>query len=392
MITDVHFHASRKSEYGRHYQLALKKLNQIVDHINANYSKIDLLVDIGDLVDSDPARNTQKPLAVLDRLADIEKVHLLGNHDYGCVAPSEIDQLHALYYKMSSRYSSKIVNNDRLKLIFLDSNDISTYGATGSKKQTAVEEIAKLERAKQNNARDYNGGIGTQQLAWLKQELHESCIENHSHQRVLIFLHDALLPIGNAMLLFNSQDVLDLIASFDNCVLSVFSGHVHDFHEGQQLTRSDPIPVLTLGGIVQSPFQSYGFCDVYHHHEDPTMTTLHVHGLDFGHQIDLTYSSRYRYLGGGGVDGVEKEENLSERRLNLRIDTTTPFDDGFQFDTVIPNVVTILAILILLRSLKRYVKKKMFLCFPSYTSSFYFIPIKTLNRKKVVSNELIEKL
>lgn len=166
---------------------------------------------------------------------------------------------------------------NKFRLIFLDGNDISTYAtkATSEKRRLAERMIGNLKKLRAKNAQAFNGGISDEQILWLKQELGAAC---RTGQRAVVMLHHAVMPKGDRTNLWTDKSLVETIVQF-HCAVAIFNGHAHKFNYDFVLSRARQVHVVTFGGMVQSPFQSYAFADFY---DDE----LHVHGLVFGRQIE----------------------------------------------------------------------------------------------------------
>jgi hypothetical protein len=97
-----------------------------------------------------------------------------------------------------------------------------------------------------------------------------------------VLLHHPLRPRGEPTNLWNDLELVSVLSEYP-CVLATLNGHAHKFLYDFHHTVVRDIHFITFGGMVQSPFTSWGFVDVY---ED----VLHVHGLVFGRAIDLKYN------------------------------------------------------------------------------------------------------
>src|SRR5690606_18997736 len=119
------------------------------------------------LIDRDYA--SYKP--ALNKLSDLDMpiYHVLGNHDFA-VDSGKLTQIPNTL-GMKNRYYS--IKKENYKLIFLDGNDVSTFGnAAGTKEYVLAQKtLAHLNSKNAANAKDWNGGIGQEQLSWLKNEL-----------------------------------------------------------------------------------------------------------------------------------------------------------------------------------------------------------------------------
>lgn len=178
------------------------------------------------------------------------------------IPPDQYDQSHQTYYAFHPHPS--------FTCIMLDSYDISTLGH-----EPFVDPITKqpvvhphyaiadklLNERNPNEMKDspvglrgfdrrfvrFNGGIGANQLQWLRNCLVE-CQSNS--QTALIFSHIPVHPSTcNAVaLLWNYQDVLDLLAQFD-CVKLFATGHDHD----GGLMKDGSVTHFTAPAVISAP-------------------------------------------------------------------------------------------------------------------------------------------
>ncbi len=279
VVSDVQY-ADRDEEERRHFRLSPGKVAQCVAELNANRSHLDLVVHLGDLVDSDMARNGPPMLALLAKLR-FPLYHVLGNHDYLGTPEDRLDSVHEALGMPRRYYSIAAGKGNRYRLIVLDGNDLSTYAtARDSPRRAAADAMLRtLSRLGAKNGKTFNGGVGDEQLAWLRRQLGEACA---ARQRAVVLIHQGLRPKGERTNLWNDRAVVDAVTSF-HCLVAVFNGHAHKFLYDFQYTRHRQVHFVTFGGIVQSPFTSFAFADFY---DDE----LHVHGLVFGRQIEYHLS------------------------------------------------------------------------------------------------------
>ena len=131
------------------------------------------------------------------------------------------------------------------RFIVLDAFDISTIGWS----QDHPHYLTALSQLRENNPNDitvddgtvdwsvgleglglrwmpYNGGLGVEQLVWLQQELD---LAHRGSERVIVLSHLPVYPGATypSCLMFNYDEVLDLLHSHDAQVVAVFAGHDH---------------------------------------------------------------------------------------------------------------------------------------------------------------------
>lgn len=275
IISDVQY-ADKKVQQRRHFRKSAHKLRQAVDEMNANRTHLDFVMHLGDLVDHSMHVNGPPMLRILARL-NYPVYHVLGNHDYLNAPEEKLDEI-PKFLNMPRNYYSMLAGKDkRYRLIILDGNDLSTYATKrGSPKRKQSDEmLGRLAKLRAKHGKEFNGGVGDEQLTWLKQQLGEACRMN---QRAVVFLHQGLRPEGERTNLWNDFVVVQTISTF-HCLVAVINGHAHKFLYDFKYTMFRQVHFITFGGMVQSPFTSFGFADFY---EDE----LHLHGLIFGRQIE----------------------------------------------------------------------------------------------------------
>jgi len=79
-----------------------------------------------------------------------------------------------------------------------------------------------LKARKLPNAQDWNGGVGSAQLAWLRQRLAQAA---QAHQQVIVCCHWPIYPEG-AHNLWNDKELMATLESHD-CVRAYLCGHNH---------------------------------------------------------------------------------------------------------------------------------------------------------------------
>jgi 3',5'-cyclic AMP phosphodiesterase CpdA len=144
---------------------------------------------------------------------------------------------------LTTRYYA--VDHDAFRFVALDSNDVSTYAhPAGTPEQAAGEkELARLQAANLTQAKPWNGGIGSAQLAWLDR----TCANAHAEgKKVILFAHHPVAP-DDSHLIWNASDVLSLIDRHRN-VVAWFNGHNH---AGAFEIRGG-VPFVTLQGMVET--------------------------------------------------------------------------------------------------------------------------------------------
>ncbi len=279
ILSDIQY-ADQDEKKRRHFRKSLEKLEHAVAEMNANRTHLDLVVHLGDLVDHSMDRYLPTVEPVLKRIK-YPFYQLLGNHDFLMTEETKLDGLFARLGMPSRYYSVTVGLGKAYKLVMLDGNDIAFYSTVtnSGRRREAEQWLHTLKKRRAKNAQKFNGAIGSVQIEWLRKELSESC---NASQRVLVLLHHPLRPRGEPTNLWNDLELVSILSEYP-CVIATLNGHAHKFLYDYHHTVVRDIHFITFGGMVQSPFTSWGFVDVYEE-------VLHVHGLVFGRAIDLRYN------------------------------------------------------------------------------------------------------
>ena len=276
LVSDVQY-ADQEEVKRRHFKLSKVKLEHMVAEFNGNWTHLDMVVHMGDLVDHSIDKYLPPLQPVLARLkAPLYQV--LGNHDYLGSPESSFGDIYKKLGMPSRYYSLAAGKGKQYRVVVLDGNDRSLYSTvSGSKERKEAEAIlGKLKQRRAKNANKFNGAVGDSQLAWLRTQLSEACTTG---QRVVIFVHHPIRPKGEPTNLWNDLEMSAELATY-HCVVAVMNGHSHKYMYDYHVTRHRHIHYVTWGGMVQSPFTSFGFADFY-------PDVLVVHGLIFGREIHM---------------------------------------------------------------------------------------------------------
>ncbi len=237
LITDAQY-ADAPPNGERHYRATPEKLRQAVQHLAK--SDLAFTLHLGDLIDHDYSSfSTMVPM--FDDLKH-PVYHVLGNHEFSvaegdkCRVTSTLGMPHDFY---QFRHSN-------VRFLVLDTNDVSTYkhpqGSPLDKAGKATFE--KITAEKQAGAKNWNGGLSDQQLAWLDRELSAA---DAAKERVFLCAHHPLLP-ADFHRIWNAEGVLAVIDKHP-CVCAWFAGHNH---AGSEETRNG-IPFVTFRSLLHDP-------------------------------------------------------------------------------------------------------------------------------------------
>ena len=283
----------------RRYRNALKCIREAVSHWQMRSPKLSFVIQVGDIIDgfnatSPVANASAKALElILDEFNRLptRTVHVLGNHELYNFSRDELarSQLHPSYFfrtrntSISQGAKTTKVGGDPEKFYFsfsphagyrivvLDSLDVSILGRdttssrykeaykilTSHNRNTNLESSAGLQ-GREKRFVSYNGGLGKEQLEWLKDTLSDA--EKHN-QRVLIFSHIPICPELDERFdsVWNYSEVLDLIWGF-KCVVACLHGHEH---EDAHFVDHRGIHHCVYAAVVEAPSGSNAFATIH---------------------------------------------------------------------------------------------------------------------------------
>lgn len=239
VVADVQYcDCENQPRYNRYFAEVKSRLAEARDTLN-NYP-LDFAINLGDMIEKD-WESFDDILPIFDGI-HTRRYHVLGNHDFWVTD----DKKPLVYQRLGMKAPWYSFELGDWRFIVLDSNDYSLYAHPEGTPEYKASLAMKQSLAEQEkiHARPWNGGIGKEQLAWLREELIQATDAN---QRVLLFTHIPLIPL-NMNTLWNYQEVLALIEGFE-CVQAVFAGH---FHNGNNVQHNG-IHHFTFMGMLDTP-------------------------------------------------------------------------------------------------------------------------------------------
>ena len=247
IIADVQY-ADSDPAGTRFYRSSPARLREAISEFRKD--SVDFVITLGDLIDKD-IRSYDPLLDIIDS-SGLRFYHVTGNHDYS-VGEKYRKRLPSVYSRGRGYYS---ILHKGCRLIFLNGNDISTYGSDN--KASVKQANALLDTLKKRgeiNAMEWNGGIGEKQLIWFDKQLNEAKVKN---DKVLIFCHFPVLP-ENVHNLLNYKDIINTMAKYQNIAVW-FNGHNHEGNYDYY----NKTHFVTMKGMVESETQnSFARVDVY---------------------------------------------------------------------------------------------------------------------------------
>ena len=242
LIADAQY-ADQDDSGRRHYRASLDRLQQCVADLNTQ--PLAFTIQLGDIVDRGSA-NLDRVLAVFNQLK-MPTHHVLGNHDLTIGRETAYTKL-----GLSSPYYSFTVAEWRF--VVLDCSDVSVEGGwpeDSAHYRQGRDWLERLKREGRPYAETWNGGIGEEQLQWLKQQLAEA---RENGQRVIVFGHMPVLAAASAdwALLYNHDEVRRLLET-SGIVVAYICGHEHAGGYAQQ----NGVHYLTIQGMIEAPENAY---------------------------------------------------------------------------------------------------------------------------------------
>jgi len=233
-------------EKRRHYRNSLGVVSAA--SLRWREEKVKFVAQLGDIVDSKAKKNNSSNTdcdIVLEQLQQSSAeylVNIIGNHELYNFKRQDLQTKLQVIKDDHTWYSFKPWTDSPLRVVVLDSYDISTIEALSKENTERAKEILS-----ENNPNDfmsfgvnwslglhgtdkrympYNGALSSAQLAWLEGTLSQAAKEGET---AIILCHVPLHPQAaqSKNLLWNYQSVLDILVR-SGCVVAVLAGHDHD--------------------------------------------------------------------------------------------------------------------------------------------------------------------
>lgn len=253
----------------RYYANSVAKLSEAIATFNQR--SVRLAINLGDLIDRDWS-SYEDILAPLRQL-HAPMFHVLGNHDFD--VSEELKSEVSAKLGMPSRYYSQVI--DKWRLLFLDTNDVSTYAHRKADSITKVADVRRsvLASRKLSNAQLWNGGVGDEQMVWMADECSKA-IQNG--ERVVVFSHHPVSP-SNSHNAWNDTELVELVKR-EKAIVAWFNGHNHVGN----FAEVEGVPFITLKGMVETETEN-AFSIL-------TLNEDHLSLQGFGREVDRTCGFR----------------------------------------------------------------------------------------------------
>lgn len=250
LIADCQY-ADAEDRGQRLYRRSPAKLQEAVDTLAA--LEPHALLHLGDFID----RDWESFETVVPILASMPCPvhHVLGNHDFEVADERKLDVPGQL--GREQRWAAVEVQGWRI--LILDGNDFS-YSAWPEQHPRA-EASRRFHAEVAPDAPTWNGGIGPEQMAWLRAELVRADREGTP---LLVACHFPLWP-DNVHNLWNAEEVRELLCAHSS-VKIYLNGHNHagNFAEREEL------PFVTLEGMLDTEENAFAILEIDGDHAEIT--------------------------------------------------------------------------------------------------------------------------
>lgn len=247
----------------RKYSASKEKLRQCVKHFNQE--DLSFVIHLGDFID----RNFSSfdDLLPIYNSLNAPGYHVLGNHDFEVA--DKYKELVPEKLGMPSKYYDFKIKNWRF--LCLDGNDLSFIAYP--KDSEGYRRSEKYYRENKIRSPKWNGGVGKEQLNWMRDTLKRA---EQAQEKLILFSHFPVYP-ADPHNLWNAQEVIKLLEEF-SCVKAYINGHNHKGKYGIK----KGIHYLTLKGMVETKESAFSIIQVYQ-----DKLKVNGHGRETDHILPL---------------------------------------------------------------------------------------------------------
>ncbi|CDZ45148.1 metallophosphoesterase [Neorhizobium galegae] len=203
-------------EMDRYYANSLDKLRQAIGVLNGE--DLSFVVTLGDLIDR--GWESYDPVLAVYQGLRHESFLMPGNHDF-FVAPAQLGDVHK---RLGMPAAWHDFARGGFRFVVIDGNEISMFSTPeGHPRHTlAQQRLETLLAEGAINAKEWNGGIGDEQFAWLEAVLERA---EAADEKVVVMGHYPLYP-ENEHNLWSAERLTGLFACSGN-VIAYLNGHNH---------------------------------------------------------------------------------------------------------------------------------------------------------------------
>lgn len=203
-------------EMERYYASSLDKLRQAIGVLNGE--DLSFVVTLGDLIDR--GWESYDPVLAAYQGLRHESFLMPGNHDF-FVAPAKLGDVHK---RLGMPAAWHDFARGGFRFVVIDGNEISLFSTPEGHLRHALAQrrLETLLTEGAINAKEWNGGIGDGQFAWLEAVL---AWASAADEKVVVMGHYPLYP-ENEHNLWSAERLTDLFARSGN-VIAYLNGHNH---------------------------------------------------------------------------------------------------------------------------------------------------------------------
>lgn len=264
----------RSEEFDRRFRLSTKKLQESIDYFNSQ--DIDFVVHLGDIIDQ--GVDNLEPLREILESSNHQIYHVLGNHDFYVTTESDPRRNNHTellnFLNMPAKYYSFEVEN--IRFIVLDTNEVGTieWEPDTPEYQQGLKVLKSEEFKGYIYAKNWNGGISSEQLSWLRSVINEATNKN---QRIVMFAHHQLFPENRENML-KKELLLEVLENNQN-IIAFMNGHNHHGDYGV----FESVPCITFKGMVETVVNAYAVAEI-------TNDEINIYG--YGREISRKIKTR----------------------------------------------------------------------------------------------------
>ena len=250
IVADAQY-ADKETSGLRHYRSSLASLDSAARDFNSR--ELAFVVHLGDIIDENFS-SYDDILPVYDRIRAPHHI-VLGNHEFSVAEEEKKRVLERV--GLSNRYYDFVVGDWRF--IAVDGQGMSTFAPTKGALPQAENILRFLRQNGALNAYEWNGGVDSVQMAWLRGRLE---LAQKNKESVMLFCHFPTYPLNEMHNLWNDRELVELISAYPE-VKAWFNGHNHAGFTGIY----QGIQFVTFKGMVNHPEEnSYAVAHVYEDH------------------------------------------------------------------------------------------------------------------------------